>query len=168
MIELYVVRHARAGIRDQQKWPDDRERPVTADGARRFRPVARLLRDRGVSADVVLSSPLTRAWQTAELLVKEAGWPRPETCVALEPEGSNFQVIEALRPYPGKAVAVVGHEPGLSSLVSLLLTGDEQQVTIDLKKGAVVSLLLGDEPRAGEATLRWLLTPGLARTIQSG
>jgi len=166
-MDLYLVRHARAGQADPERWPDDRERPLTADGARRFRPVARALRDLGVAPDVVLASPLTRAWQTAELLARWADWPAPTACAALEPDQPPAAALEALQPYAqARSLALVGHEPHLHLLLSRLLSGADDLVQVELKKGAAAGLRCDEGPRAGSASLRWLLTPALARAAR--
>ena len=75
-MDLYLVRHAIAFDFDTSQWPDDSQRPLTPEGQKRFSRAARAWRARP-SVDLVLSSPWVRAWQTAELLESEAGWPRP-------------------------------------------------------------------------------------------
>jgi len=162
MTALYVVRHAIAEDRDAERWPDDSKRPLTPDGEARFRGAARGLRRIVPSVDVVLSSPYARAWQTAEILVDEAGWPAPEPCEALEAVSASADALEPIRARTGGgAVAVVGHEPHLSGLVSLLLAGDAGAVALDLKKGGVVCLELSGDP----AVLRWAATPKMLRLL---
>ena len=77
-MELYLVRHAIAGKPDAASWPDDSERPLTEEGITRFRPAARGLATLVPDVERVLSSPWTRAWQTAEILQEENDWPAPE------------------------------------------------------------------------------------------
>src|SRR5436305_15005902 len=81
---VYLVRHAFAGHADAARWPDDANRPLTADGIRRFRAAALGLQALVPTVDRVLSRGFARAWQTAELLRELAGWPQPEECPALE------------------------------------------------------------------------------------
>ncbi len=76
-MDLYLVRHGIAYDPDPAQWPDDKDRPLTPEGEKRFRQVARGLRELVPSVSVVLSSPWARAWRTAELLEKEAHWPAP-------------------------------------------------------------------------------------------
>src|SRR5215471_19083588 len=82
---LYLVRHAIAFEPDPAQWPDDRDRPLTPEGEKRFRQAALGLRELVPSVDAVLSSPLVRAWQTAAILARKAGWPEPQRFDALEP-----------------------------------------------------------------------------------
>jgi phosphohistidine phosphatase SixA len=111
----------------------------------------------------VLASRLARAWQTAELLRDEAGWPEPQACEALEPGHSLAAIVDELRGHEG-SVALVGHEPTFSRLASLLCTGREDVLHVDVKKGSVVLVELdGVEP--GRATLRWVLPPKALRAL---
>jgi phosphohistidine phosphatase len=161
---LYVVRHAIACVRDPVAWPDDRERPLTPAGVKRFRQAARGLRALEATADRVLSSRYVRAWQTAEILAGVARWPEPEPCPALESDSGPSEVVAALRPYANTpALAVVGHEPQLHELASLLLTADGGRAALEFRKGAVACLLLDGPATAGTATLLWHAPPKLLR-----
>ncbi len=113
----------------------------------------------------MLSSPYRRAWQTAEILHEEAAWPAPEQCAALEAVRAPADAAEELVERREASVALVGHEPQLSSLVSLLLTGDTGSVALDLKKGGVVLLDCPGEPAPGEALLRWFASPKILRSL---
>ena len=93
---VYLVRHAIAFEPDSSAWPDDRERPLTPAGQKRFRRAARGLRTLVPSVDLMLSSPLTRAWQTAEVLQQVARWPAPTRFEPLEPGRAPEEVLEAL------------------------------------------------------------------------
>lgn len=165
-MDLFLVRHAVAFDADESKWPDDRERPLTPDGEKRFRRAARGLGQLVPSVDVVLSSSYARAWRTAELLEKEAGWPKPIVCAALESGRAPAEVLQALQPYTGAdAVALVGHEPRLHELASYLLTADTGHAHLEFRKGGVARVEIGDSLRPGAARLRWLLAPKVLRAI---
>lgn len=164
-MELYLVRHAIAATRDAARWPDDSARPLTPEGIGRFRRAARGLRTVVDGVEVVLSSPYPRAWQTAEVLEEEAGWPAPERCDALVAEGEPEAALAHVAARDGAAsIALVGHEPFLSRLASLLLAGDESAVALELKKGGVVLLELAG-PLPGGARLRWSLSPRILRAL---
>jgi phosphohistidine phosphatase len=166
-VALYLVRHAFAAHADPSRWPDDAQRPLTREGAERFRRAARGLRRIAPDVDAVLSSGFARAWQTAELLRDEAGWPEPEECNALEAGRAPAEALDALRARPEGAIALVGHEPHLSSLASLLCAGREDAVHLQVKKGAVL-LLTCDGPAApGAAYLRWAVAPKILRALDS-
>jgi phosphohistidine phosphatase len=164
VLDLYLVRHAIADSRDQARWPDDSERPLTEKGSARFRRAACGLHRIVPEVEVVLSSPYTRAWQTAEILQQEAGWPAPERCPALEPARLPAGALEVLGAERSSA-ALVGHEPYLSRLASLLLSEKEYAARIDLKKGGVIRLDCVNGPRPGGAVLRWSATPRMLRAL---
>lgn len=162
---LYLVRHAFASHADPARWPDDAERPLTDEGTARFRDAARGLRRIVPTVDLVLSSGFARAWQTAELLHDAAGWPAPEECPELEAGQPPSAVIEVLRRHTVGSVAVVGHEPDLSRLASLLCTGSEDALQIEFKKGAVVSLSFAGAVEPGRGRLRWVVPPKVLRKL---
>ena len=164
-MDVYLVRHAIGATRDSTQWPDDSERPLTPEGEARFRKAARGLRRVAPQVDVILASPYVRAWQTAEILEREAGWPAPERASELEATRAAADAVELLRRRASNSVALVGHEPCLSGLASLLLAGDEHAVAIELKKGAVVFLTVNPEVRPGSAFLRWNATPKILRAL---
>jgi phosphohistidine phosphatase len=165
-MDVYLVRHAIADSRDPERWPDDAQRPLTPKGIARFRSAARGLHRIVPEIEVVLASPYTRAWETAEILHREAAWPAPERCPALEPTRSPAAALEVLQTGNDRSsAALVGHEPYLSRLASLLLSGSEDTVRLDLKKGAVVRVDCVNEPRPGGALLRWSATPRMLRSL---
>ena len=159
------MRHAIAANRDFARWPDDSVRPLTAVGVDRFRRAARGLRELVPGVDAVLSSGFARAWHTAELLVEEAGWPEPRRCEPLEAGQPPADAVGVLQGRDEGALALVGHEPHLSLLASLLLTGDEDAVRIDLKKGGTIALALPSRVEARSAVLVWAATPRLLRRL---
>jgi phosphohistidine phosphatase len=161
--ELLLVRHAIAAERDPFAPADDPARPLTDEGAARFARAARGLGRLVPEVGLVLASPYARAWQTAEILEREAGWPAPEPCAALEAIRSADEALAALVACREATVAAVGHEPQLSELASLLVAGDEHALRVELKKGGVVLLSCPGGPRPGAAVLRWSATPRLLR-----
>ncbi len=164
-MDLYLVRHAIAEPHDSARWPDDAARPLTAEGAERFRIVARGLRRLGVEVEVVLSSTFARAWRTAELLAEDATWPAPEEFRALEPPTPANECLQAMQAREESTLALVGHEPQLSWLASLLLAGSDRSLQLELKKGAVMCLRLDGVPAAGAASLRWSASPKVLRAV---
>jgi phosphohistidine phosphatase len=165
-VELFLVRHAIAEDRDSVRWPDDARRPLTAAGTARFERAARGLGRLVGDVDVVLSSPYVRAWETAEILEREAACPTPEPCPALEATCGPVDALAALAGLAGTgSAALVGHEPQLSLLASLLLTGNGDGAALELKKGGVVLLGCGAPPAPGHAVLRWSASPKLLRGL---
>jgi phosphohistidine phosphatase len=166
-MELLIVRHAHAGSREEfaeTGQPDDL-RPLTKTGVRDMKDVARGLRQILSTIDSVTTSPLVRARQTAEIVadaydvqIVESDTLRPDA------EAESF-VNWARREQKDGVVAIVGHEPHLSGLVAYLI-GDAGDARIDLKKGGVCLLEFDGYPERGRGTLRWLLTPSIARDVR--
>ena len=168
-MDLYVVRHAVAQKRDENLWPDDSERPLTAEGEEKFRRAARGILRLVPEVGVVLSSPFTRTWGTAEIL-EQVGWPAPVPCEELEPDYPPHKVLGALARYEGlTSVAIVGHRPGLHELVSYLLTadtiGEDCGARVQIRKGGVARLSFNGLPEPGTGSLEWVLTPKALRKI---
>jgi len=160
---LFLVRHAIAMERGDE-WPDDSQRPLTHDGAARMRRAVKGLATLNFTLDIVLTSPLVRAVQTAEILAR--GWsPHPEvvTFPALDIGVSIPRLIEGLAPY-GKAsgVALVGHEPGIGELAAWL-TG--ARVPLPFKKGAVCRIDVPAWPPTRQGALIWFATPKMLRAL---
>jgi phosphohistidine phosphatase len=165
-MDLYLVRHGIAFDQDAERWPDDSRRPLSPEGEERFRQAARGLGTLVPSVDVHLASTFVRAWRTAELLTEEAGWPKPEPAPELESGTDPKRMLALLaRVATGGSVAMVGHEPDLSELVSYLLTGSMSRVLVEMKKGSVACLGLDGGAAPGSASLRWLLTPKALRGL---
>ncbi len=106
-----------------------------------------------------------RAWHTAELLAEDATWPTPEEFRALEPPTPATECLQALQAREESTLALVGHEPQLSGLASLLLAGSERSLLLELKKGAVMCLRFDGVPAAGAASLRWSASPKVLRAV---
>jgi len=161
-LDIFIVRHGIAYEQDLLRWPDDAERPLTMEGEVAFRKAARGLAQLTDPPSMVLASPYVRAWRTAEILSEEAGWPQPEPFKALEASRDAQGVLDELNDIEGgPSIALVGHEPMLSELISLLVG----EANVELKKGAVARLDAHALTRAG-ATLRWLLPPKVLRAAR--
>ncbi len=165
-MELYVLRHAIAEERNPIEYPDDAARPLTAEGRRRMRRGARGLARMGAALDLILSSPYARAWDTAEIVagVLDARH-RLEAFPPLAAEVAPEEAVAALAGRLGGMVSVmlVGHEPQLSAIGSILLAG-RSDVDLRLGKGGSFKLLCPRiQPRG--ATLEWWLTPRQLRRL---
>jgi phosphohistidine phosphatase len=162
--ELYLIRH---GVAEQrgEAWPDDAKRPLTARGIARLRRSARGLARAGIGFDVIVTSPLVRARQTAETMAAELD-PRPliVTMEALAPDGSQQAVIAELEKQAKRSrIALVGHEPALGELAAKL-AGLRQPLAF--KKGAICRIDVGSFPPAQVGALRWLMPPKLLRALK--
>jgi phosphohistidine phosphatase len=158
---VYIVRHAVAFDRDAKRWPDDRERPLTKKGEKRFIAVARELKSMELPVKRVLSSSLVRAWQTAKLLEAEAAWPRAQKFTPLEPGHNPEEVVTGLKKYRDDALALVGHEPNLSQLIGYLIANNNNGPVIEMKKGGAACIEFNGAPAAGRGKLLWLAPPRL-------
>jgi len=162
--EIYLIRHGLAEERGNS-WPDDAKRPLTDEGISRMRKSVRGLSRLGVTLDVVLTSPLVRARQTAEIVAAGVS-PRPSLISAesLAPDGSFAAVVADLEKHVRKGrIALVGHEPGIGELAARLIGSRH---AIEFKKGAVCRIDLATIPPSGPGDLRWLLTPKIMRAIK--
>lgn len=164
-ITLYLVRHGVAGERGPA-FPDDRLRPLTEEGVARFRQAVRGLAAIDVTIDLVLTSPLVRARQTAELLVAGlSGHPRLDTLEALAPGGRMPLIMEAIAQRSRQRqsrIALVGHEPDLGELAARLLGA---RGGLQFKKGAVCCIELQGRLAGGPGTLLWHLPPRTLRRL---
>lgn len=163
-IELYLVRHGVAAERGP-KYPDDRLRPLMPAGVKRFASSIPGLIEIGVVVDLVLTSPLVRARDTATLLA--AGLkPRPAMTEveALAPGGRYQAVVEAIKTHSKRhrRLAIVGHEPDLGELAARLLGA---RGTVQFKKGAICAIDVDGATPGGPGTLRWLLPPRALRAL---
>ena len=162
-MEILLVRHAVAEERDSARWSDDRGRPLTREGARKFRSVARILAKAWEKPDLVLSSPLARASQTAQILTAVCGWPEPEGLPCLGPDGMPAETVTVLRRRAGVThVVLVGHEPTMHQILSLFLDGTADGVSLEMKKGGAALVRFDAALRAGSGSLLWLLPPRVA------
>ena len=162
-MDLYLVRHADAFQKDPDRWRHDGKRPLTPEGEEEFRLAARGLARMVPRADVILSSPARRAWQTAEILSELDSWPAPmplEVFAASRRRASPQKATLALGDYAeAKYVAVVGHKPRLREFAAYLLTGEEDGLEIEIREGGVMCIRFEGAPVPGTGKLRWLLTP---------
>ncbi|MDQ4080463.1 MAG: histidine phosphatase family protein [Gemmatimonadota bacterium] len=165
-MRLLVVRHAAAEDKAEfaRTARSDDLRPLTADGKRDMREGARGLRNVVPKVDVVATSPLVRAIETAEIL--GAVYEREHVVVdALRPESPYDDLARWAREHAKEdVVVIVGHEPHLSGLVSWLLAGASASF-VDLKKGAACLLEIEDTAAAGCAMLLWSVTPRQLRAL---
>ena len=162
---LYVLRHGIA--EDAAPGGDDRARTLTPRGRIRLRAGARGMRALGMRIGVLLTSPLARAAETAAIVSEVyGGQPTPRMLPALAAGVPPVETVRGLRPFLRQGpVMIVGHEPGLSGVVSLLLTGSADGMSLALKKGGLVALELGDRSAQPGASLSFMLTPRELRRL---
>jgi phosphohistidine phosphatase len=165
-MDLYIVRHAIAVERGSPAFPWDDDRPLTPEGIHKFRLAARGLARLDVQVDRILSSPLIRARQTAEILRDAIS---PDLDIDYSPgmkPGSPFaDSLAAVATLRAESIAVVGHEPHLSGFASYLLVGPGGDAGLTFRKGATAFVRFEDEPAPGAGTLEWLIQPGALRRL---
>jgi phosphohistidine phosphatase len=160
-MQLLVIRHAIAEDREAfaDTGRDDAERPLTKRGKRQMMRVAKGLRREVKSIDLLASSPLVRAAQTAAIVAEEYGDVPIVTVPALAPDSAPEAFAAWLREQQGaNVVGAVGHEPHLGILVTWLLCGGAES-HVSLEKGGACLLELEGAPRRRGATLLWSLPP---------
>ncbi len=158
---VYFVRHASAGDRKNDPIKDEK-RPLDRDGVEQCGQIGRALAVLETHVDVILTSPLKRATQTASLVANELAYEgKIELDTALRPEATFAQFRDLLTNYGGQeAIMVVGHNPNLSEFLGRLIGGGGR-AGIDLKKGAVARV----EVDHHRGVLHWCLTPKLVRVL---
>jgi phosphohistidine phosphatase len=157
-MDLYVIRHAEAEPQGK-KHPDDDQRPLTEAGVEQARLLAEGLQQRGVVLDVLVSSPLLRAQQTAEGMREHWDGPAPEleTCADLSPGGKPRKVVRFLEKLKSKSAAVIGHVPDLGVFAGWLL--GSRKVQLDLAKAGVALIRFPERLDKGAGQLVWMVTP---------
>ena len=167
-MDLYILRHAIAEERSPSLPGGDSQRRLTPEGARKMRRIAKGMKALDLEFDLILSSPYLRARETAEIVAKTFRCARKlDLTPALAPDGNPKELMtELLKERRGcKRVLLVGHEPYLSSLISLLLSG-HTDISVTLKKGGLCCLTLGSLHYGRCAKLEWLLTPNQLRCLK--
>ena len=166
-MNLYFMRHGIAVERaDTGVKSSDRERMLTSKGIKRMHKAARGLINLSLAFDRILSSPFERARQTAKIVAQAMHLEdRLEEIQQLCPDQSVQDLLSGLVPYSGdKKILLVGHEPLLSSTVSILLSGTAG-AEIRLKKGWLCCLEVGGLPPKESGVLHCALTPKQLRLL---
>ena len=162
--KLYLIRHAIAEERGDA-WPDDAKRPLSEDGVARMRKSVRGLARMNEIIDVILTSPLVRTRQTAEIV---AGAFDPRLSIvavdSLAPDGSQAAIFADLEKHARKTrIGIVGHEPSIGELAARLIGSRH---AIEFKKGAICRIDVDELPPGGPGELRWFLPPKFLRALK--
>lgn len=162
-LELYLIRHGEAAERGKD-YPDDSKRPLTSQGIARLRKQAKALDDLGIGFDQIITSPLARTKQTAEVFAETLkSKPAVSSSDSLAPAGTPASVIQELGKHMRLArIALVGHEPNIGELAARLIGA---RVPFEFKKGAICRIDFEIFPPKGVGQLRWFLTPKMMRKI---
>ena len=158
-----MIRHGAAAERGEE-YPDDSKRPLTSAGISRLRREAKALDSLGVGFDHIITSPLVRTKQTADVFAEMLkSKPSLSQSDALAPAGTPAAVIQELGKHAKKGrIALVGHEPNIGELAARLIGA---RAPLEFKKGAICCIEFDVLPPKGTGQLRWFVTPRMLREI---
>jgi phosphohistidine phosphatase len=163
-MELYIIRHAIAVPRGTPGYQDGK-RPLTEAGRKRMGQAAKAIKLIMPDIDILLTSPDKRAYDTAMIVAKKMKWK--DRLKIFEPLKSGTDTAELIKKLGDfnkyKRIVLVGHEPDLSTLISVLL-GAEQN-TVELRKGGIARIDVDGLPPKSRGVLRWLLKPAQLRAL---
>ena len=167
-MDLYLLRHGMAANRDPVRFPDDRLRPLTTRGEQRIRDISKAMRRLDLGIDLIWCSPFLRTRQTAAATAEELDLGnRLQPQEQLSPDGEPGKLLAELASLEAGPdnVLLVGHEPYLSTLLSILVSGGPS-VQIDFKKGGLARLKTTGPLGLDQcAVLQWFLPPRLLLRI---
>jgi len=157
-MDLFVLRHGKAG--QSSGGPDDRKRALTADGKDEIRNVGKWMRRKKFGFEVIATSPLTRAYETADIVARSLGQKeRLAVWEELAPGGDLDTICyQAAQSGEDTAILLTGHEPLLSMLISRTIAGNDT-VSIILAKGGLAKIRNYSFDKRPSGDLQWLLTP---------
>ena len=161
-MNLFIIRHAWAAQRDDSAYPDDALRPLTDEGRKRFARMVEALVPRGLAPQLIVTSPMLRCLQTAEVLAQALG---EKTKVVqrkeLLPGGDPKHLLAWTEEHAAglDQVAWVGHAPDVGYLAAALIGLDNGW--LELKKGAIAAIGFAGPPELGRGELQWLVTAKL-------
>jgi phosphohistidine phosphatase len=161
-MELYLIRHGLAAERED--YANDEERPLTSLGRKKTGKVAKQLRERGLHFDLILTSPLVRARETATILQEAGLCSQVEEFPSLAPDGDISVWVSWLQKRwqnatSDQCLALVGHQPDLGNWAETLVWGDAQEKLV-LKKAGVIGLNIPEtKTPVGQSELFLLTSP---------
>jgi phosphohistidine phosphatase len=163
-MEIYILRHGIAAERGTAGYKKDSERPLTDEGEEKMHQIAAAMLAMELKFDLILSSSYERAARTAQI-VADALDEDVTFTKFLEPEGNPLALIGQINDEKPQRVLLVGHEPSLSQLIALLISGGTD-AAVELKKGGICKMTAEKLSFGQCATLNWLLTPKQLRALR--
>lgn len=160
-MELYILRHGKAEARSSIV-KSDAKRKLTEEGKKELQEISKAIKKFGIKFDMIISSPLLRAQQTADIVSKSLSIPNKKTIIwdELKPESDVALAQKRIISLkPDATVMIVGHEPHLTTLISTIISNSQTHVNINLKKGGFVHLRVSNTKSKILGTLRSILTP---------
>ncbi|MEW5800327.1 MAG: phosphohistidine phosphatase SixA [Bacteroidota bacterium] len=163
-MNLYILRHAIAVARGTDEYPND-DRPLTHEGIDKMKQEAVCFPLLVKEIDVIYTSPLSRARETAEIAARSLKAERKVKITDLLLPGADNEALFDLlnKEKKSDSVMIVGHEPHLSFVASSLLGVND--AVVEFKKGALCLIEIGGSVRKGSGTLKWLLQPKQLRSM---
>ena len=161
-MELYLIRHGIAA--DREAYANDEERPLTDKGRQKTDKVAKQLRQKGLHFDLILTSPLVRARETAAILLDVGLSSQVEEFTSLAPDGDINTWVSWLKEWQQNAksdrcIALVGHQPDLGNWAETLVWGEAKEKLV-LKKAGVIGLNIPETKiPIGHSELFLLISP---------
>lgn len=172
MIELYLMRHGIAVELDEEGARTDAERHLSSEGRSRMQLEAAGLAQLGLKFDLILTSPLRRCLQTAEIVAQRLNLhKRVQILESLAPgrafangDGPHAEIFIELGAWPFERALLVGHMPDLAEITSSLLTGN-RHLNLDFRRGSICAIEVASIPPRGPGLLRWMMAPKQLRML---
>ena len=169
-MELFIIRHAIAEPLGKPNEFSDERRALTDEGRNRMREIVKGLIKLGVQIDLIITSPLVRAIETAEIVSTGLELSKKEMrqTLNLAPGGSIEALFAEIKTHSEvESVALVGHQPDLGNIISKIIS-DDGDAAIQLKKGSVCCLNISETVPALRGEVVWLLAPRELRLLGKG
>jgi len=171
-MEIYLLRHGIAADLGEDGVMSDADRPLTKKGCEKMKQEAEGMRKLGLEFDLIFTSPLLRTRQTAEAVADVLGLTDKITIIDALAPGRSFargvskkaEVFIEIGAHGFERALLVGHQPDMSELTSVLLTG-HRDLNVEFKKGALCAIEVAGLPPRAPGALLWLLTPGQLKRI---
>lgn len=154
-MHLFILRH---GDAVESAFYQDRDRPLSDLGRRQIEAVAHFFHITKVKPELILTSPFVRARETSDIIRGHLGVKDSLITDSLISGSSLRELMREIDAHNVETMLVVGHEPQLSGLISVL-TGGDDQFKVEMKKAALACLEVRLPVKKGHAVLSWLLSP---------
>src|SRR5262249_1023716 len=165
-MDVYVIRHGIAHELGEKNEFMDEKRTLTSDGRAKMREAARGMARLGIALDLMLTSPLVRAAETAEIVADALGLKKNDIrpAASLSPGSAPETLFADIKATNAHSIALVGHQPDLGDLVSRIVAGSGG-LSIELRKGSLCLVNVTETVPALRGNIRWLIQPKQLRAI---